>query len=114
MVMHPHVVKMITIVVITDVPAFEFVAFKKTCTNGITSGFERMLSTSPRQKQNVISITYPRIPLINTVHIMARGRTKDASLISSAKVNKIGVSHFLTNAARRPDWEIRAMNKLLK
>ena len=69
--------------VITEVPTFELVAMKKVCTKGITSGFERMVPTSPRQKQKVTSMTKPRVPLIRHVQIIARGSTKEESLISS-------------------------------
>lgn len=69
--------------VITEVPTFELVAMKKVCTKGITSGLERMSSTFPMQKQNVTSMTKPRVPLRRQVQTIARGSTKEESLISS-------------------------------
>jgi hypothetical protein len=81
--MQPQIVKMMRIAVMIEVPAFEFVAMRKVWTKGITSGFERIVFTSPRQKQNVTNITKPREPLMITVHIIARGNVMEASLISS-------------------------------
>lgn len=83
LVIHPHIVRMIRIPVMIEVPTCEFVAMKKTWTKGIMSGFERIVSTSPRQKQNVTSMPKPRVPLRIAVHIIARGKTVEASLISS-------------------------------
>ena len=80
----PHIVKMIKMTIKTDVPASDFVALKNTCTNGMISGFARMSSMLPRQKQNVTSMAKPRVPLSTAVHIIARGSTQEASLISSA------------------------------
>ena len=74
---------MIRIAVMTEVPTLDLVAMRKVWTNGMTSGLERMVSTSPRQKQNVTNITKPREPLMTTVHIIARGNVREASLISS-------------------------------
>lgn len=79
----PQTVKIMRIAVMTDVPAFEFVAMRKVWTNGMTSGLERIMSTLPRQKQNVTSITKPREPLMITVYSIARGNVMEASLISS-------------------------------
>jgi hypothetical protein len=74
---------MMRIDVMTDVPACDLVAMRNVWTNGMTFGLERMVSTSPRQKQNVTNITKPREPLMTTVHIIARGNVIEASLISS-------------------------------
>jgi hypothetical protein len=81
--MQPQMVKMMRILVMKEVPTLEFVAMRKVWTNGITSGLERIVFTFPRQKQYVTSIMNPIQPLITTVDIIARGKVREASLISS-------------------------------
>jgi hypothetical protein len=60
-----------------DVPAY-LIPGKK----DITSASRRMLSVFPRQKQNVISITNPRVPLITNPYHSTR-QDEDASSIAS-------------------------------
>ena len=83
MVMQPQVVRIMVIPVIADVPAGDLVAIRNDWTNGMTFGFDRMVPTSPKQKQNVTSIAKPRSPLMMMVHIIARGSVMEASWISS-------------------------------
>ena len=82
-VMQPHAVNTMVIVVKAVAPAGDFVAIRNVWTNGITLGSERMVLTSPMQKQKLISITNPREPLMTIVHIMARVSVIEASCISS-------------------------------
>lgn len=81
--MQPQVVKMMRMDVMTEVPACDLVAMRNVWTNGMTSGLDRIVPTSPRQKQNVTNITKPREPLMTIVAIIARGSVIEASLISS-------------------------------
>ena len=67
----------------TEAPTCDFVVLWKTWMKGIISGFDKIFSTSPRQKQKVTSITKPREPFNAAVHIMAKGSVREASLISS-------------------------------
>lgn len=83
LVMQQQIVKMIRMDVRTEAAAWDSVAMRKVWTIGITFGFDSIVSTSPRQKQNVTNIMNPREPLINTVHIIARGNVMELSLISS-------------------------------
>lgn len=71
--------------VIPVAPPTDPVAFKKTAMNGKPVGEFKAASASPTQKQNVISMTKPVIPFKTRVQAMPNGKTRDASLISSAE-----------------------------
>lgn len=77
---------MITIAVMAFEPAYEFVVLKKTWTRGEPVGDARIEFRSPRVKQKVMSIANPSVPLTTIDHIIERGRTRPASLVSSAVV----------------------------
>jgi len=71
------------IAVIMHVPALLCVTLKKTWMNGYPVGDSIMSMTLPKQKQNVMIMMKPMVPLIPAAHIIALGRTREASLISS-------------------------------
>jgi len=73
----------IKIAVMMHVPALLCVTLKKTWIKGYPVGDWMMSKTLPRQKQKVMIMMKPIVPLIPAAHIMALGRTKEASLISS-------------------------------
>jgi hypothetical protein len=95
-------VRRIRIVVMMEAPACDFVDERNiyflfsnvdeimgkrgpaTWMNGYPVGVSRAVSTSPIQKQKVTSMIHPSTPLRTTVHIMERGRVREASLSSSA------------------------------
>jgi hypothetical protein len=60
------------------------VASKKTWMNGYPVGDARMVVGSPNVKQKVMVMMNPSVPLMAAEVIMARGSTREASLISSA------------------------------
>ncbi len=51
--------------------------------NGYPVADWTMSKTLPRQKQNVMIIMKPIVPLMPAAHMIALGRTREASLISS-------------------------------
>lgn len=66
------------------VAATEFVVSRNTGINGNPVLLERTLSMFPTQKAKVMIMTRPVMPLMASVHTIARGRVLDASLLSSA------------------------------
>jgi hypothetical protein len=75
----------IGIAVMTDVPAWDFVALKKTSIKSYPVGLSRT-DISPMQKRNARTIANPREPLSNIVLIIHHGTIVDALTTSSATI----------------------------
>jgi hypothetical protein len=80
---HPKMAMITVMVARTVAPVVDWVALYMIWICGWPVGVESTLSTSPRQKQKVMSIKKPRLLFTTAVHIMALGSVFDASWSSS-------------------------------
>ena len=80
-----HVTRAMRIAVMTEKPACDLVAPKKTSTKSYPVALIRSVGRSPRVKENAMQIANPRVPFNRTVHTMAHGITVDAFQTSSAR-----------------------------
>jgi hypothetical protein len=80
-----HITSTIGIAVMTDVPAWDFVALKKTSMKSYPVGLSKT-DISPMQKRNASTIANPRAPFSNIVLIMHQGTIVEALTTSSAIV----------------------------
>lgn len=94
-------------------PPTEFVAFRNTWMNGNPVSVSMSLSMSPRQKVYVMSMTKPVVPLRIRVQTIPKGRTREASLISSAENRDISTRPSLQVFAKSTHMNsrVRACNR---
>lgn len=79
-----QIVSAITMAVITDVPAWDFVALKNTSMKSYPVALSRAASRSPTQKRKARTMAKPRTPFSMMVAIMHQGTITEAFTTSSA------------------------------
>lgn len=88
-----QIVRAITMALITDVPAWDFVALKNTSMKSYPVALSRAASRSPTQKRKARTMAKPRVPFSMIVAIMHQGTMTEALTTSSAVVS-LDIDYF--------------------